>query len=341
LNVVANGMQVGLAWGYQPDDVFLHVAPMFHSADLLGTGVTLLGGGHAFLPQFSPVLLLSAMQNLQATRTMLAPTMIILTLQQEEPARYDLAHFRGILYGSAPMAPEWIKRTLEAFPNIALVQGYGLTETSPILTVLETEVHRDASVSGDSRRLKGAGRPITGVDMRIVGEAGQDLPANQPGEVVVRGPNVARGYLKQPEVSAAAFRDGWFHTGDVGLMDEEGYLYLMDRKKDMIITGGENVYSLEVEQAIYQHPDVSECAVVGIPHETYGEALFAVIVPAPGKALNAEAVIEHCRGRIAGYKIPRQMAFVSELPKSAMGKILKSELRRVHAEAHPAIQNKE
>jgi len=271
------------------------------------------------------------MQSSQATFTMLAPTMIIMTLQQESPARYDLSRFRTILYGSAPMAPEWIKRTLEAFPRVDLVQAYGLTETAPLLTFLGASEHRDAVDQGDPRRLKAVGRPLTGVDMRILDDGGSETAPGAPGEVCVRGPNVMNGYLNQPEVSAAAFAGGWFHTGDVGFMDDEGYLYLLDRKKDMIITGGENVYSSEVEQALYQLPEVSECAVVGIPDEVYGEALFAAIVPAPGKTLSEELIIEHCRARIAGYKIPRQMAFVRELPKSAMGKILKSELRRLHA----------
>ena len=333
LNVVANGMQVGLAWYCREEEVYLHVAPMFHSADLLGTAFTLLGGGHAYLPQFSPAHLLKAMQDLRVTRTMLAPTMIIMTLQQEAPARYDLARMRSILYGSAPMALEWIRRTLEAFPAVDLVQAYGLTETSPILTILGADEHRQAAASGDMRRLKAAGRPLPGIDLRILDDMDREVACGEPGEVCVRGPNVTRGYLNQPEVSAAAFRGGWFHTGDVGCTDADGYMYLLDRKKDMIITGGENVYSSEVEQVIYQHPDVSECAVVGVPDEVYGEALYAVIVPAPGRTITQEALIEHCRGRIAGYKIPRQVAVVAELPKSAMGKILKSELRRLHGDA--------
>ncbi len=333
LNAVSNGLQMTAACGLRSDDVYLHVAPMFHSADLLGTGVTLQGGAHAFLAQFSPQALLEAMQDLAATWTMLAPTMIILTLQQAQPADYDLRRLRTVLYGSAPMAPEWTRRTIEALPQVSIVQGYGLTETSPILTVLGDAEHRAAMVDGDLTLLRGAGRPLVGIDLRICDEDGREVPVGEPGEVCVRGPNVTGGYLGQPEANALAFCNGWFHTGDLGRVDENGYLFLLDRKKDMIITGGENVYSSEVEQALYQYPGVSECAVVGVPDPTYGEALVAVIVPAPGHELSTAVLVAHCRGLIGGYKIPRRMEFVPQLPKSAMGKILKTELRRIHAVA--------
>jgi len=177
---------------------------------------------------------------------------------------------------------------------------------------------------------------VAGVDMRILDDAGREVACGEIGEVVVRAPNVTAGYLNLPEATAAAIREGWFHTGDVGRMDEEGFLYLLDRKKDMVITGGENVYTIEVEQAIYQHPDVAECAVFGVPDEKYGEALFAAIVPRAGANLDAATIIEHCRARIGGYKIPRRMVFLPQLPKSAMGKVLKTELRRRQSASAPA-----
>ena len=332
MNAVSNGMQVGHTVGVHADDVYLHVAPMFHSADLLGTGFTLMGCGHAFLPAFTPASLLGAIQDLGVTWTMLAPTMIIMTLQQEDLSRYDLSRLRAFLYGSAPMAAEWVERTLKAFDGVDLIQGYGLTETSPILTILSHREHVEAIRTGNRERLKAAGRPIVGVDMRIIGGDGREVPNGEAGEVVVRAPNVAAGYLDLPAENAAAFRDGWFHTGDVGRMDDDGFMYLIDRKKDMIITGGENVYSLEVEAALYQHPAVGECAVFGIPDSRYGEALFAAIVPQPGQSVAAEELVAHCRERIGGYKIPRQYAFLPELPKSAMGKILKTDLRETYSD---------
>ena len=331
-NVVSNGMQCAMEMGFRGSDMYLHIAPMFHSADLLGTGYTLLGGAHTYLPQFTPKNLIAAFQDRRATSTMMAPTMIIMTLQELSPRDFDLASFRWMLYGSAPMAPEWIAKTIEAFPGVEICQGYGLTETSPILTYLDFEEHKKALATKDYSILKGAGRPIAGVDMRILDDKGQEVPAGEAGEVVVRAPNVTKGYLNLPDATAAAIRNGWFHTGDVGRMDEQGYMYLLDRKKDMIITGGENVYTVEVEQALYQHPAVAECAVVGVPDETYGESLFAAIVPQPGKSLTKEQVIEHCRQRIGGYKVPRQMVFLPALPKSAMGKILKTEIRKEYSD---------
>lgn len=329
-NVYSNGQQCAIALEMRESDVYVHAAPMFHSADLLGTGFTLLGAAHVYLPQFSPGAMLSAVARHRVSFAFMAPTMIVMSLQDPDFDSFDLSSLRRIFYGSSPMAVEWIRRAMERFPNAEIQQGYGLTETAPILTTLDAGEHREALASGETARLKSAGRPVTGVDMRIVDDRGRELPPGEAGEVVVRGPNVARGYLNRPEETAAAFRGGWFHTGDVGRMDAAGFLYLLDRKKDVVITGGENVYTSEVEAALYQHPGIDEAAVVGVPDDTYGEALFAAIVPAPGARLDRDGIIAHCRERIGGYKIPRRMAFVDEMPKSAMGKILKTELRRIY-----------
>lgn len=334
-NVVANGMQVAIAMRARSDDVYLHVTPMFHSADLLGTAFTLLGAAHAYLPRFAPSLLLEAMARTGTTAIMLTPTMIITTLQEEDVAAFDVTKLRLLSYGSSPMAVEWIARTAQAFPSAGLQQLYGLTETSPILTSLDMEEHARAVATGDTAILRAAGRPVVDVALRIVGEDGHEVPLGEAGEVVVRGPNVTPGYLNRPEETKAAFRDGWFHTGDLGRLDEGGYLYVMDRTKDMIITGGENVYSSEVEAVLYQHAGVAEVAVIGIPDERYGEALLAAIVPARGETLTDEELIAHCRGKIGSYKIPRRFVFLDELPKSAMGKILKTDLRCTYAGASP------
>ena len=208
------------------------------------------------------------------------------------------------------------------------IQAYGLTETAPLLTMLTMADHLRALEGGSPELLKSGGRALAGVDLRILDFDGRELASGEAGEVVVRAPNVAKGYLKCPQATAEAFRGAWFHTGDIGRMDADGYLYLLDRRKDMIITGGENVYSLEVEAALYEHPGVQECAVVGVLDATYGEALLAAVVPAPGAALSDEVLIAHCRSRIGGYKIPRRYLFLEELPKSAMNKVLKHELRR-------------
>ena len=227
------------------------------------------------------------------------------------------------------MAAEWIQKALSGFRDVAIIQAYGLTETSPILTILPMAEHQEAMAGENSSLLQSVGRPIPGVEMRIVDDNAVDVPIDAAGEIIVRGANVSKGYLNRPDENRVSFREGWLHTGDIGRMNNEGYLFLLDRKKDMIITGGENVYSSEVEACLYQHPDVHECAVVGVPDETYGEALLAVVVTTPGAVLTDAMLIAHCRDRIGGYKIPRLYQFVDELPKSAMNKILKNELRRI------------
>ena len=330
-NLVANGEQVGQAMRARADDRYLHVAPMFHAADLLATAFTLAGASHAYLPAFSGAGVLHAIQEHKVTVTMLAPTMIILTLQEPRFAAYDLSSFRLLFYGSSPMDAVWVERAMKAFSGVDIQQGYGLTETSPILTTLDPADHVRALAEKRPELLRAAGRAVAGVELRIVDDDGRDVPPGAVGEVAVRGPNVFAGYLNRPEETAEAIRAGWFHTGDMGRLDEGGILYLVDRKKDMVITGGENVYTSEVEAALYTHPGVQEAAVIGVPDETYGEALLAVVVPAAGNSLTPEALIEHCRGRIGGYKIPRRIELVREMPKSAMGKILKTELRRLYA----------
>jgi len=333
-NILTNALQIAFTFPAHPDSVFLHAAPMFHSADLLGTAYTMAGGAHVFLPAFSGEAVLDAIRTFGITSTMLTPTMAMLTLEVPDRERYDLSSFRQLIYGSSPMSAEWIRATLEAFPRVQIVQGYGLTETSPILTLLSDADHRRALESGDHEILRSAGRAVPGVDLRIVDQAGAVLPSGQSGEIVVRAPNVAAGYLKRPDATAEAFRGGWFHTGDIGTLDARGYLCLLDRKKDMIISGSEIVYSLEVEAALHAHPGVRECAVVGVPDETYGEALLAAVVPEPGERLCDDELIAHCRGRIGGFKIPRHYVFLDQLPKSALNKVLKHELRRLYVEPH-------
>lgn len=326
-NVVANALQLSHIMDVRESDSYLHVSPMFHSTDLKATALVMHGGSHVYLPEFTPAGVLAAIERYRITIGSLVPTMIIRILEDAAFGRHDISSLRIISYGTSPMAAEWIRRTMQAFPGVKMQQVYGLTETSPVLAILDEHAHEKA-LAGREELLRAGGRPLAGVDLRIIGADGREAPLGESGEIVVRGPQVCAGYHARPSETADAFRDGWFHTGDVGRVDGEGYLYVLDRKKDMIITGGENVYSSEVEAAIYQHPGVHEVAVVGVPDARFGEALCAVIVPAPGATLTTEAIIEHCRSRIGGYKIPRRVAIVEALPKSAMGKTLKQELRR-------------
>lgn len=329
-NIVSNALQLSKVMNVTSEDIYLHSSPMFHSTDLKSTVCTMMGAGHCYLAEFSPQNVLQAIERHGITIASLVPTMIIRTLQYEEFDDYDISSLRLVSYGTSPIAVEWIRRIMERFEGVDLHQCYGLTETSPILSILDENDHRRAVETGDYTWLGSAGQPLAGVDLHIVGDDGAEVPTGEAGEILIRAPNVARGYHNRPEEDAATFRDGWLHTGDVGRVDDQGYLFVLDRKKEMVITGGENVYTSEVEAALYQHPNVHEAAVVGVPDAQYGEALFAVIVPAPGKSLTEDDIISHCRSRIGGYKIPRRMAFVDELPKSTMGKVLKTDLRHTY-----------
>lgn len=325
-NILANALQLSRIMVVRPEDSYLHVSPMFHSTDLKATSVSMHGGSHVYLPEFTPAGVLEAIAHYGITIGSLVPTMIMRMLQDPAFGAHDIRSLRIISYGTSPMSAAWIRRTMEAFPGVAMQQVYGLTETSPVLAILDEDDHAKA-LAGREELLAAAGRPVPGVDLRIVDDFGAELPQGEAGEIVLRGPQIADGYHNRPRENAEVFRAGWFHTGDVGRVDAEGYLYVLDRKKDMVVTGGENVYTSEVEAAIYTHPAVREVAVVGVPDERYGEALCAVVVPAAGATLTAEALILHCRGHIGGYKIPRRILFVDALPKSAMGKVLKGQLR--------------
>jgi len=323
-NLSTNALQITAEMGPREDDLYLHVAPMFHSAALVGNAYVAAGAAQCFLKQPSGQAVLGAIARDRVTVTMLPPTLIILMLQDEAFASYDLASLRQFIFGSAPLAPRWIRRARDAFAGVEIWHGYGLTETSPILTIGKLGRTNDEI----AERLDSVGHLVAATDLRIVDDDGREVAAGDPGEVVVRGPQVTKGYLNLPGETAEALRDGWFHTGDVGRTDESGYLFLLDRKKDMVITGGENVYTAEIEAVLCEHPLVREVAVFGVPDDCYGEALFAVIVPMTGEPLDEFDVIRHCRGIIGGYKIPRRIAFAEQLPKSATGKVLKAELRR-------------
>ena len=325
-NVVSNGLQVGLALSVTGMDRMLHVAPMFHSADLLGTAVTLAGGSHAYLATPTPESFVNALESMKITYTMVPPTILQQVLAQGLLSQRDLTALRIFISGGAHVPLELLQKAQRFLSNGSMVHGFGLTETSPILTMMHyTQVFQ--SQGPDSSALSSVGRPLAGVDTRILDSTGRDVPTGEPGELVVRGPNVATEYLDRPEISGSAFKNGWFYTGDIGSIDSDGFLSIVDRKKDMIITGGENVYSAEVEAVLRQHPQISDAAVIGVPDDTYGEAVFAVLVAAGQTAPNIQSVIDFARQRIGGYKIPRQMVFVDELPKSALGKVLKADLR--------------
>ena len=330
--ILANALQVAFAWPSAEDDVALHVAPMFHSADLVMTSLMLRGAAHAWLAKFTPADLLRAIETYRVTVTMVVPTMLIMVLQSGLIERHDVNSLRRVLYGASPLSREWIARAMQALPNVAFTQGYGLTETAPIVTMLDWPSHL-AVLAEPASRPPSCGRTLPGVELRIVDEEGRDCSSEQPGEIVLRGPNVFSGYHCLPEADAHALRHGWFHTGDVGMVDEIGRLYILDRKKDMVNVGGEKVYSIEVEAVLMQHPAVAEAAVVGVPSVRFGEAVFAVVVCQPGASVTKKALRAFCRNRLGAFKLPTDVAFVDALPKSALGKVLKSDLKRAYSRA--------
>ena len=307
------------------DSVFLHSAPMFHMADLAGSmSATLAAACNVILPAFDPGQVLRAVADKGVTHALLVPAMIKMLINHPEAATADVSSLRRVLYGASPMPAEVLKKCLETWPGVGLAQAYGQTELAPIATTLSVADHIEGGV-----KLKSAGRPTSVSEVRIVAEDGSDCPLGVTGEIAVRGPHTMLGYWNKPEETAKALRDGWVFTGDAGYFDGEGYLFIADRVKDMIISGGENVYTTEVENAVIGHPAVQDVAVIGIPHPDWGEAVHAIVVLRPGHSTTEEEVINHCRGRIAGYKLPKSVSFRSEpLPLSGAGKVLKTELRK-------------
>ncbi len=308
---------------------YLHAAPMFHLADLAAWGaVTLLGGTHVIVPRFDPIATLSAIEAHRVTDIALVPTMIQALVDHPDLAAYDLSSVRTALYGASPIPQTLLERATAALPQASFTQAYGMTELSPIATLLGPEDHAKPHL------LRSAGRAAPNCEVRIVDEAGTEAPRGTVGEIVVRGANVMLGYWNKHEETAAVIRDGWLHTGDGGFMDESGYVFIVDRIKDMIVSGGENVYSVEVENAIARNPAVAQCAVIGIPDDDWGERVHAVVVLQPGARSSDEDIRRHVKQFIAGYKAPRSVEFVAALPTSGAGKVLKRELRRPYWSQH-------
>jgi acyl-CoA synthetase (AMP-forming)/AMP-acid ligase II len=320
-NVLADIHNFNYWMRYREGGVYLHAAPIFHIADFPAMfAAPAFGACQVTIPKFSPQSFCETVARERVSHTVLVPTMINLLTQSPEAKNHDLSSLEVLAYGGSPMAPDLIRRTRELLPNLKLVQVYGLSETG-FLTGLQDQEHTD-------ERLMSCGRPCPGIDVQVVDESGKQVEPGHHGELVARGANVMRGYWKSPEETAHSFRDGLFRTGDVGYQDAAGYFYILDRLKDMIVTGGENVYSGEVEAVIYEHPAVREAAVFGIPDPQWGELVIACVELKQGMALTADDLISHCRRTLANYKIPRRVEFSeTELPKSGSGKVLKRILR--------------
>ncbi len=319
-----NMYHVAVRWGMNEDFVYLHQTPMFHAASMGGIlGIPASGGVSTFVPMFEPKAVLEAIESHRVSMTVMVPTMIGILLDHPDFAVDRMASLDLLTYGASPMPGVLLERILELFPDLDLFQGYGMTECSAVLTALGPEEHRRGG-----ELLRSAGRPVAGVVLSVQDAEGRSLPPRETGEVCARAGNFMREYWKRPDETAEAFSGGWYHTGDAGYLDENGYLYLVDRVKDMVVTGGENVYSVEVENAIAIHPAVAQVAVIGIPDDRWGEAVHAIVVLKPGAAVTEDDLKAHARERIAGYKLPKSIEFRDEpLPLSGALKVLKRELR--------------
>jgi acyl-CoA synthetase (AMP-forming)/AMP-acid ligase II len=329
LFVSATGFAAAGAWTV--GGRMLHAAPMFHLADLAAMiANSILSGTQVMLPAFEPVAVLSAIAEHRITDTLLVPTMIQMTVDHPRLGDFDLSSLTNVMYGASPISESLLERARAALPAAAFLQGYGMTELAPAATILTNEYHDDPV------RRRSAGRAAPHALVKIVDPDGIEVPRGTVGEIVVSGDHVMLGYWNKPAETAAAVRDGWMHTGDGGYMDEDGFVFIADRIKDMIITGGENVYSVEVENVIAKLPSVTQCAVIGVTDKQWGERVHAVVTLAEGESLSLEELREHTKQHIAGYKVPRSLEIVDEFPISGAGKILKRDLRDRYIEATAA-----
>jgi len=320
-----NLYHIGLVVSFADTRVYLHQTPMFHAASMAAIlGIPAGGGQSVFVPLFEPEGVMAAIEQYQVNWTTMVPTMIAMVLDHPQFRPERLASLTDLAYGASPMPAGLLERLMSLLPGTGIWQGYGMTECSSVLTFLTAQDHR-----AGGPRLRSAGRPMIGIDLTIQDENGKHLGAGEDGEVCARAGNFMQRYWNRPEETASAFRDGWYRTGDEGHTDAEGYVYLVDRVKDMIVTGGENVYSIEVENAISTHPAVEQVAVIGIPHPTWGEQVHAIVVLRAGARATAAELRDHARLTIANYKVPKSIEFRTDpIPLSGAMKPLKRELRQ-------------
>ena len=335
----AKGVRVtSLAWGTMTDmathywrgdcthPVCLNTAPLSHAAGVVAFTATALGATNVILPKFDALEVLRSIPRYQVTHLFLPPTAFYNLLSHPQVENFDYSSLRVFLLAGSPVSPDKLKRGVEVF-GPCLCQSYGQTEAPMLLTFLDQKTLAAAAAGDHAERLASCGKPTSAVRLAIMNDEGKILPPHQPGEIVARGTLVCGGYYKLPQATAEIRRFGWHHTGDVAYMDEEGYVYIVDRKKDMIITGGFNVFCVEVESAIMALPLVHECAVVGVPHDLWGEAVKAFVVMKPGEQLTEEAVLKHCKAKLGGVKAPKSVEFCADIPKTAAGKIDRKSLR--------------
>ncbi|TVQ44627.1 MAG: long-chain-fatty-acid--CoA ligase [Gammaproteobacteria bacterium] len=314
---------------YSPDDTIMVCMPVFHVAGANGGLLALMQGARVLVvADIVPEEIFRLIPEHRVNYTLFVPAVILMLVSQPGVEDVDFSSLRCITYGASPIAESLLERAREIF-GCDFIQLYGLTENLGGATYLPAEDH-----GAERNKLRSCGKPYPGAEIRIVDGEGRDLPTGEVGEIAIHCGWLMKGYWQNPEATAAALREGWFLSGDAGYVDEEGYVYIHDRIKDMIVSGGENVYPAEVENALFSHPDVADVAVIGVPDERWGEAVKAIVVPRTDSGLTAEALIAHARERIAGYKLPKSVDFVAALPRNPSGKVLRRELRRDYWEGH-------
>ncbi len=311
-------------------DVWIHVAPLFHLADAWATwAITWVGGTHVIVHEFNPQTVLDTMVQEKVTITNMIPTMLNMLINYPNFHDYSFPQLRVLLSGGAPIAPEVVRKIMQGF-DCDYIQTYGMTETSPYLTLSILKEHLKAWPPEKQFEYKAkTGREFIGVSLKVVRENGQEVSRDnqEVGEIIVRGDTITKGYWKLPEETSKTIKNGWLHTGDLAVIDEEGYVNIVDRKKDMILSGGENVYSTEVENVLYQFPKILEAAVFGVPDEKWGEAVHAAVVLKENQKATEEEIIRFCKEHLASYKSPKSITFLEFLPKTGSGKLFKKALR--------------
>lgn len=319
-NVVTDFKNV---WGYakpHPESICVHVAPLYHQTFVHVLTHLSAGGCVVLVSKFDVCELLSTIERHKGTYIFLAPTMVYEILDFAERDRYDLSSLQTIIYGAAPITGARLRQAVEIFGRI-LVQGYGLSEATSHVCYLGKEEHMIAEGS--------IGKALPGVESRVVRPDGTDVAPGEIGEIIVRGPTVMKGYWEAPEATAATIVEGWLHSGDLAKVDERGFRYIMDRVKDLVISGGVNIYPRDIEEVVAAYTGVAECAAFGTPDPYWGEALTVAVVARPGYVLDADELTAYCRSRLGGYQVPKRIEIVAELPKNLSGKVLKRELRRM------------
>ena len=311
-------------------DVWLHAAPLFHLADAWATwAITIVGGTHILLGDFDPKTVCITIEKQKVTLTNLVPTMYYRLVYYKEVNKYDYSSLRVLMSGGAPISPSLVKKIIETF-KCDYIQTYGMTETSPFLTMSILKDHLRSLPFEEQLKYKSTtGKKFKGVELKVVNEKGQEVKTNKKevGEIIVKGDSITKGYWKLPKETEKAIKNGWLFTGDMAVIDKEGYVSIVDRKEDMILTGGEKVYSIEVENVLYSHPAVLEAAVIGVPDEEWGEKVKAIVVLKNRKKATENEIIEFCKKKIAAYKVPKLVEFIDCLPKLGSGKICKKMLK--------------